>query len=47
MDRIIENAIVIHMHEHVGLGEIGKVGFNAFLKHESHRNVPTTMKTAV
>jgi deoxyribonuclease IV len=32
-------------HEHVGLGEIGTEGFNAFLKHKSHVNTPLIMET--
>ncbi len=34
-------------HEHVGLGEIGKEGFTAFLKHKSHRNTPLIMETPI
>jgi deoxyribonuclease IV len=34
-------------HEHVGLGEIGKEGFKAFLKHKSHRNTPLIMETPI
>lgn len=34
-------------HEHVGLGEIGKEGFNAFLKHKSHKDVPLIMETPI
>jgi deoxyribonuclease IV len=34
-------------HEHVGLGEIGKEGFIAFLKHKSHRNTPLIMETPI
>jgi deoxyribonuclease-4 len=34
-------------HEHVGLGEIGKKGFKAFLKHKSHRNTPLIMETPI
>jgi deoxyribonuclease-4 len=32
-------------HEHVGLGQIGEVGFEAFLKHKSHSNTPLIMET--
>jgi deoxyribonuclease IV len=34
-------------HEHIGLGEIGKEGFNTFLKHKSHRNMPLIMETPI
>ena len=34
-------------HEHVGLGEIGKEGFNAFLKHKSNKNTPLIMETPI
>jgi deoxyribonuclease IV len=34
-------------HEHVGLGEIGKEGFKAFLKHKSHINTPLIMETPI
>jgi len=34
-------------HEHVGLGQIGKEGFTAFLKHKSHRNTPLIMETPI
>ncbi len=34
-------------HEHVGLGEIGEEGFKAFLKHNSHRNIPLIMETPI
>lgn len=34
-------------HEHVGLGEIGKEGFKAFLNHNSHRNIPLIMETPI
>ncbi|HZD34608.1 MAG TPA: deoxyribonuclease IV [Nitrososphaeraceae archaeon] len=34
-------------HEHLGLGEIGENGFNAFLKHVSHRNLPLIMETPI
>jgi deoxyribonuclease IV len=34
-------------HEHIGLGEIGEKGFNAFLKHILHRNIPLIMETPI
>jgi deoxyribonuclease-4 len=34
-------------HEHLGLGEIGKEGFKAFLKHKSHKNIPLIMETPI
>ena len=34
-------------HEHIGLGQIGEVGFEAFLKHKSHRNTPLIMETPI
>jgi deoxyribonuclease IV len=34
-------------HEHVGLGEIGKEGFTAFLKHKSHKDIPLIMETPI
>lgn len=34
-------------HEHLGLGQIGKEGFTAFLKHKSHRNIPLIMETPI
>jgi deoxyribonuclease-4 len=34
-------------HEHIGLGEIGEKGFNAFLKHVSPRNIPLIMETPI
>jgi deoxyribonuclease IV len=34
-------------HEHVGLGEIGEVGFQAFLRHKSNRNIPLIMETPI
>jgi deoxyribonuclease IV len=34
-------------HEHLGLGEIGAKGFNAFLKLVSHRNIPLIMETPI
>jgi deoxyribonuclease IV len=34
-------------HEHVGLGEIGKEGFNAFLKHKSLKDIPLIMETPI
>lgn len=34
-------------HEHVGLGQIGKEGFSAFLRHKSHRNTPLIMETPI
>ncbi|MGA7368234.1 MAG: deoxyribonuclease IV [Nitrososphaeraceae archaeon] len=34
-------------HEHIGLGEIGEKGFNAFLNHILHRNIPLIMETPI
>ncbi|MGB7665403.1 MAG: deoxyribonuclease IV [Nitrososphaeraceae archaeon] len=34
-------------HEHVGLGEIGKEGFKALLKHKSNRDIPLIMETPI
>jgi deoxyribonuclease-4 len=34
-------------HEHVGLGEIGEEGFKAFLRHNSHKNIPLIMETPI
>ncbi len=34
-------------HEHVGLGEIGEAGLKAFLKYNSHRNIPLIMETPI
>jgi deoxyribonuclease-4 len=34
-------------HEHIGLGEIGEKGFNAFLKRVSPRNIPLIMETPI
>ena len=34
-------------HEHVGLGEIGKEGFKALLKHKSNRGLPLIMETPI
>jgi deoxyribonuclease-4 len=34
-------------HEHVGMGEIGEEGFQAFLRHRSNRNIPLIMETPI